>query len=440
MQQIRDELQQKEQEQRRLQQAQKYNDPKELRHIVSQVLLRLVQRILAYLDGSIDVAMKFPESLQTLEDEIVEEEESDWVNREINHFTEQEEWWRDRICDMEEMPEQVQPEGQFIGGKQYQRALGFFHACMIDHLPEPHGLRKYVSNTTGYLSGGLQRENWERAMVEITKLCVKEVTHPGINYFVKHVGVIFRRLFPLALEDLKRGEEFSRTFQLLPSRVEAFLVEKFDDMLWKLLVGVASKTHTALEPMYSTIDPNLPTFVTNYEKKEADRQETYTYNEDTESYDKVESARDKEREGYFASFKNKMLALVTGSGAEAKNYLRQESRQRAMQRKTFLPDKRTSMITKDETTEILQRSFEYITALMEFNLVNLKFQFNHYLYEGFKQELQVCFGSKLLNDTNWESLVEQDSSAQQLAERLEEQIKGLRESVRLVATLQNRMR
>ena len=62
--------------------------------------------------------MKFPESLQTLEDEIVEEEESDWVNREINHFTEQEEWWRDRICDMEEMPEQVQPEGQFIGGKQ----------------------------------------------------------------------------------------------------------------------------------------------------------------------------------------------------------------------------------------------------------------------------------------------------------------------------------
>jgi len=40
-------------------------------------------------------------------------------------------------------------------------------------------------------------------MVEITKCCVKQVTHPGINYFVKHVGSIFRRLFQLAIEGIE---------------------------------------------------------------------------------------------------------------------------------------------------------------------------------------------------------------------------------------------
>lgn len=273
-------------------------------------------------------------------------------------------------------------------------------------------------------------------MVEITKLCVKEVTHPGINYFVKHIGVIFRRLFPLALKDLSQGEEFSSMLKLLPLRVEGFLIQKYDDMLWSLLVGVAEKTHCALEPMYSTVDPNLPTFVYSQTQHSSP---LFIKDEDGQ-YLAVQSPGKKAEEEYFASFKARMLSLISGSGVQAKCHLREENRQRAMQRKSFLSDERTSMITDDETNQILQRSFEYITALMEFNLVNLKFQFNHYLYEGFKQELRNSFSSKLISDTDWESLVEKGEDTEQHLAELDQQIVGLRESVRKVANIQSRVR
>lgn len=93
---------------------------------------------------------------------------------------------------------------------------------------------------------------------------------------------------------------------------------------------------------------------------------------------------------------------------EAKKHLREENRVRAQTKKEFLSDKRTSMITEEETELILQRSFEYITALMEFNLVNLEFQFNHYLYQGFKDELQTNFSTRLLVEADWNKLVERD--------------------------------
>jgi hypothetical protein len=79
------------------------------------------------------------------------------------------------------------------------------------------------------------------------------VSHPGINFLIKHIGCIFRRLFSLALEDVKHGEELSSTFRLLPSAVEKHFLREFDDLLWGLMVRVASVTHDALEPMVRSV-------------------------------------------------------------------------------------------------------------------------------------------------------------------------------------------
>lgn len=90
---------------------------------------------------------------------------------------------------------------------------------------------------------------------------MKEVSHPKVNYFIKHIGHIFRRTFALALDDVKTGETFSSTLQLVPTGVEGYMSSRFDDELWALMETVADKTHCALEPMYGTVDPDLPTFV-----------------------------------------------------------------------------------------------------------------------------------------------------------------------------------
>ena len=214
---LRKDLEACEKEEMLLSEKRRFSDPTELRDITRQLSLALEAKLLAYLDGDLESTMKFPHALQTLHDEIDDEEESDWARKDLNFHSEKENTWRDRISNFEGYyPEEVQPENRFFGGKQYQRAIEFFRAVMLDSLPDPYQLRDKVSNCTGYLAGGLQRENWERAMVQITKVCIKDVSHPGINYLIKHVGSIFRRLMGLALEDIKHGEEFSAVFKLLP--------------------------------------------------------------------------------------------------------------------------------------------------------------------------------------------------------------------------------
>ncbi|CAD7955794.1 unnamed protein product [Amoebophrya sp. A120] len=452
---IRKQLKHCETEHKLLREREKYNDPQELRLIVAQVLHKLTDRIFTYLDGSLEIAMKFPDKLQTLEDEIIEEDQSDWASRELNHLTEEENRWRDFIAkaaeETGEYPEQVQPEQPFLGGKQYQRAVQFFRCNMIDQMPEPHKLKQYVPMATGYLQGGLQRENWERAIVEIIKHCVKQVTHPGINFFVKHVGSIFRRLFSLALDDIRKGEEFSATFQLLPATVENFLRKEFDTMLWKLMQAATEKTQCSLEPMYTTVNPNLPTFVTSTSMgeealggNEKEEEKLYVWDVKLQKYVEKQDTKAKKKKDrepvWLEQMTNKVSALFSGSGAEAKKFLQQENLQRAQTRKEFLSDKRTAMITKTETGEILQRSFEYIAALMEFNLVTLEFQFNHYLYQGFKDALNDQFSSRLIIECDFSKLVDPDPDVKRRAEDLETQIEGLRTSLQHVARMQDKLR
>jgi hypothetical protein len=383
--------------------------------------------------------MKFPEKLQTLEEELEDEDDSEWAERELNHYTEQEDKWRDRIATLEgNYSAAVQAENRFLGGKQVQRAIQFFREVMIESLPDPYELRDVVPSVTGYLGSGLNRENWERAMVQITKVCVKEVSHPGINFLIKHVGSIFRRLFTLALDDVKCGEEFSSTFKLLPNQVEKHLVSEFDHMLWTLMEYVASQTHCSLEPMYSTVDPNLPTFHPTT-LGDHDDDERYELDQSTNTYNRLKTASEKEEESWIKWTQSRLNSFVAGSGERAKEFLRNDSVARATSKKSFLPDERTSMVTNEETDKIIQRSFEYIVALMEFNLVTLNFQLNHYLYEGFKTELSKSFQTKLINDADWEKLVEPDPSVAERLEELKGQIAGLSDSLHEVERMQRKM-
>lgn len=416
---LRSDLDSCEKESRLLKEQQKFNDAQTLKGVVDRMMFSIQEKIQAYLDGDLELAMKFPHKLQTLDEEIEEEEESDWSAKELNFHSEKEDHWRDRIANMEEFPDELQAEARFMGGKQYQRAIEFFRAVMIDALPDPYQLKDLVPHATGYLMGGLQRENWERAMVEITRVCLKDVSHPGMNYLIKHVGSIFRRMFIVALDDIKQGEEFSTEFKLMPVGVERHLLAEFEDMLWELMENVSNETHSSLEPMYSTIDPGLPTF---HAKK---------FGEDDDDGKSMQ-------EGFMNNITKRMSALWSNSGETAKAYLKSENRERAVARKFFLPDERSSMITGEETNMILQRSFEYIVALLEFNLVVFKFQLNHHLYEGFKKAIRSSLMARV-NSSDWESLVQRDDSIDMRLTQLDDQIKGLSNSLRDVQRMQRKL-
>lgn len=197
----------------------------------------------------------------------------------------------------------------------------------------------------------------------------------------------------------------SRTFRLVPEGVESYICDEFDDMLWELMKNAADKIHTSLEPLYSTIDPNLPTFVAS--SAEADEEE--------------------QKEGPVKWIANHFSAW-SGSGDQAKVFLKRENKARAESKKPFLQDERTSMITDEETKKILEISFRYLVALMEFSSVWFRLQFNHFLYESFKKEMKKSFVHKS-SEANWEQLIVPDPSVKERIELLEDQIKGLESSL-----------
>jgi hypothetical protein len=203
-----------------LTERQRFTNPSELKVVVNNLLHCLQERMTAYLDGDLLAAITHTDRLQTLDEEIEAEEDSMWADEELNHHTAKEVKWRSHIAEMEEVPEQIQPNMRFLGGKQVQRAIEFFGFVMIDTLPDPFELRDIVPNAVGYVGGGLMRENWEGATKQICMVLMRDITHPGINYLVKHIGYILHRLFQLAMVDIVEGRTntaklFVR-FQLLP--------------------------------------------------------------------------------------------------------------------------------------------------------------------------------------------------------------------------------
>ena len=96
------------------------------------------------------------------------------------------------------------------------------------------------------------------------------------------------------------------------------------------------------------------------------------------------------------------------------------------------------MITSEETDKILRRSFEYIVALMEFNLVHLRFSFNHYLYQDFKRTMKENFVYDLIGNADWEKLVEPDDDIEVRIKEVEDQISSLKESLQEVQRMNRR--
>ena len=439
---LRKRLNEAEKERKVLLELRQFNDPLALKLVVQDLLFHVCGRVTKYLDGDLESTLKFPEKLQTLDDELLEEEESDWANKELNHFSEFEDTWRDRIADMEgDYHDCVQSDSKFLGGKQCQRAIAFFGSVLIDALPNPYDLKEYVRNSTGYMGGNLLRENWEGAMVQTTRMCMKEISHPGVNFLVKHIGVIFRRLFAVALDDIKQGERFSSQMKLLPLSVEKFLIHEFDEMLWELMSSVSEKSHDGLEPMYSTVDPTLPTFHIVDDEKEDMLQAKYILENNQYVLQKAKS--EMAQEGIISGVKRNVSALMKlagGSGSEAKALLKEENEKRATSKKNFLSDERTSMITSEEADKILKRCFQYIVALMEFLLFIIKCQVNHHLVHGFKSKLTGGdFVKTVLNKAEWDDLVEPDPEIELRLENLEENITGLQASLADVHRMQRSM-
>lgn len=256
----------------------------------------------------------------------------------------------------------------------------------------------------------------------------------GLNYVIKHVGCIFRRLFMVALDDVKQGEELSAEFKLIPLGLERFLISEFDDMLWDLMVNVSKEVHSSMEPMYSSIDPNLPTF--HCKKLTLDTQKNQYIKRGDEYVPADEDHEVQFEKTWFSSIKERANAIVNPKSSQtAKAFLRDENRKRATAKKSFLPDERSAMITGEETDMILQRSFEYIVGLLEFNLICCRFQLNHHLYQGFKTSIRSTYMNKV-NEANWDELVQPDPTIDKRLIEIEEQRKGLTDSLRDVQRMQ----
>jgi hypothetical protein len=134
------------------------------------------------------------------------------------------------------------------------------------------------------------------------------------------------RLFLVALDDIDEGEELSPTFEQVPRAVELFLKSEYDNVLWGLMVNAAEVTHRLNQAIYSTVNPNLPTFHPLKSNAEADAADLQVIDE-----------------SMLARMKKRIVAFLGHS--EAKDYLREDSHARATEKKTFLTNERTAMVT-----------------------------------------------------------------------------------------------
>jgi hypothetical protein len=106
------------------------------------------------------------------------------------------------------------------------------------------------------------------------------------------------------------------------------------------------QTHSSLEPMYSTIDPMLPTYREYVSPQVESESKTYVIKDG--HYVEAPSSSQTAPQKWMDWATERFTAVTSGSGRKAKEFLKQESRQHALAKKAFLPDKRTSMITSDE--------------------------------------------------------------------------------------------
>jgi hypothetical protein len=294
-------------------------------------------------------------------------------------------------------------------------------------------MKEFVASGAGYLQGGLQRENWERATLSIVKMTSQVTIHPGLNFFIKHVGSIFRNLFQVALQDMKlRSVDTNRLLEICPG-LENRLAGQFDDMLWKLMQNAADKTHLSMEPWYSCLDPTLPGYHPANEDNDGD---FYEFKDGeyvkTPSKGQHREQMNKENGGLVA----RILSLFETSVDEkkAKELLRERGRQQAELKRNFLPEERTSMINDDETEKIILSAFRYVVALQEQIQTYLNFQINHYLYNEFKTKLAVF--PRLVSNDDWKEMIPDDTTMDDSIQELKNKIAEIKGSLGDVQRMQ----
>ena len=87
-------------------------------------------------------------------------------------------------------------------------------------------------------------------------------------------------------------------------------------MLWSLMTNVSNKTHFSLGPMYSTVDPNLPTFYAKKINSTEGEEDTYVYKNG--AYTRLQSKEKKDEESFTQATKIRVNALISSSGEKAK--------------------------------------------------------------------------------------------------------------------------
>jgi len=275
-----------------------------------------------------------------------------------------------------------------------------------ESFPNVEAMRDYVASGAGYLQGGLP--------LSIVKTTSKTAMHPGINFFIKHAGTIFRNLFQVALKDISELPETKHLFDICPG-IESIVTNKFDDMVWELSKQAAGAIHLSIEPFYSSLDPNLP----NFRPPERDT------DEEDEEVDLKESILSK-----LKSFCRKKLDDVM-----TKQLLRERGRERASEKRRFLAEKRASMINEEETDEIIKSAFEYLLSLHEFIETILSFQTNHCLYNAFKEKLE-SFSRVVSDSSDWTEMLPSDNSLDTMIDELDDKIDGLKGSLDSVNKMQ----
>lgn len=301
-------------------------------------------------------------------------------------------------------------------------------------------MKDFVASGAGYLQGGLQRENWERCTLSIVRMASKTSIQPGINFFIKHVGSIFRSLFQVALQDMTYRD--ANTSQLLKScpLLKTHLKNTFDDMIWDIMNNAAERTHLSLEPWYSCLDPTIPGFhPTEEEEEDNNEPDLYQLSSDG-SYVKTPSKREvrdnKLKESFFETLSSTFTSMMfLLKGTDVKAMLRERERKRALSKKNFLPENRTSMINDDETEKILSYAVQYVFALNEQIQTYLNFQINHFVYNSFKEKIGT-FPQEFTSDDSWESLIPRDETLEVTIHDLKDKISGLQESLSDVQAMQ----
>lgn len=89
--------------------------------------------------------------------------------------------------------------------------------------------------------------------------------------------------------------------------------------------------------------------------------------------------------------RDRLVAMHSLSSDRAKGFLMRTIKDQGTRKTYFLPAERTRMVSGEEADNILHRSFQYIIALLELNLVTLRFHMNHHLVMGFKNAFRKEF-------------------------------------------------